>query len=66
MIEAFLLNTINTRFGFTQDPQFTEDTEYTVGVSISEGENGVVEFTIGAYNEENGYAISTGLTIQEN
>lgn len=57
---------VNLRFGYSQDPQYTEDTEYKVGVSISEDENGVVDFTIGAYNEENGYAISTGLTIQEN
>ena len=56
----------NGRIGYSQDPQFTEDTEYTVGVSISEDGNGVVDFTIGAYNEENGFAEAAGFTIQEN
>ena len=57
---------INGRIAYSQDPQFTEDTEYTVGVSISEDENGVVDFTIGAYNEESGFAESAGFTLQEN
>ncbi|WP_405374160.1 hypothetical protein [Pseudobutyrivibrio sp.] len=57
---------VSGRTVYSADSKADEDTEYTVGASISEGENGVVEFTIGAYNEENGYAISTGLTIQEN
>ena len=64
--EYFLVNTINIRLGYSQDPQYTEDTEYTVGVSISEDENGVVDFTIGAYNEENGFAETVGFTLQEN
>ena len=57
---------INGRIAYSQDPQFTENTEYTVGVSISEDENGVVDFTIGAYNEESGFAESAGFTLQEN
>lgn len=59
-------DSVSGRTVYSADSKADEDTEYTVGVSISEGENGVVEFTIGAYNEENGYALSTGLTIQEN
>ena len=57
---------VNGRIVYSQDPQFTEDTEYTIGVSISEDGNGVVDFTIGAYNEENGFAEAAGFTIQEN
>ncbi|SCX75369.1 hypothetical protein SAMN05660668_00091 [Pseudobutyrivibrio sp. AR14] len=64
--QSFLMHTINNRFGFIQDPLYNGDSEYTVGVSISEDENGVVDFTIGAYNEENEFAATTGLTIQEN
>lgn len=57
---------INGRIAYSQDPQFNEDTEYTVGVSISEDENGVVDFTIGACNEESGFAETAGFTLQEN
>ena len=57
---------INGRIAYSQDPQYTEDTEYTVGVSISEDENGVVDFTIGACNEESGFAETAGFTLQEN
>lgn len=56
----------NGRIVYSQDPQYTEDTKYKVGVSISEDENGVVDFTIGAYNEESGFAETAGFTLQEN